>query len=46
MSWNVKDFLGEISGDNFSKYLCRVILSIFWGKFLGSNSANIYAVEY
>ena len=36
-SWNIKDFLGEISGDNFSKYLCRETLTFsggdFWGQF-------------
>ena len=46
MSWNVKVFLGEIPGDDFSKYLCHEILSIFWGRFLRTISANIYVVKY
>ena len=35
MSWIIKVFLGEISGDNFWKHLCHETLRIFWGDFWG-----------
>ena len=46
MSWNFKYIPGEISGDDFSEYLCRGILRMFWGRFLGTICHRIFAVEY
>ena len=46
MSWNVKYFLGDISGEHFRNYLCLGILSIFWGWFLGTISENNYVLDY
>ena len=46
MSCNLKHFLGEISGVEFSEYLCRGILSIFLGRFLGTILANVYVLEF
>ena len=44
-------FLGEhshsnIPGGDLSEYLCRGMLRIFWGRFLGTITAYIYVVKY
>ena len=46
MSWNFAHFLGETSGDNFSKDLSREIFSIFWRTFLKNIMSWIIIEEF